>query len=568
MAMSNSTRRAVRTVIGTAGLAIVLVPAAQAGPFLAPQRVIDPIPNAGDVRLAVGSGGAAALSFQGSAIRATPTTPSQQRVYVAVHDQGQLPTAALPRGFKLAEPVSPAGDAVVATRVGVDAAGNTTVVYWIGEGDSQNYPGAKIYARYRPANGTWGAPQLVAAQDVKNGTEFDVLPELVVASDGRAALLTDAGLFDRAPGQTSFTAVPGTAAIKHIAANAAGNLVAVELGEPSPDTLDHQSISVRTRTAGRPFGAPVPLGVAWTGYPYGLEVTAVALTDSGTAVVAWDEGDVDGNYLGADHGLNVSVRTPGSTFATGTWATTQNVNFGGGDDYEGFHPAVQVDSASKATVRWGDYPPGNTTPVWHEQLFPGTAPATAIPQPAPTYGEANRGLRSVSVLGQGRALQIPLDTAPSTSIRAEVRAKAGEPFSAPQTVIAPTGSETYGGAKVGLDGQGNGYVAWARTYPATATSGGRTTLIGLSGYDPVSPVLTSVTAAPAKAGSPTAFVAMATDRMSVPKITWSFGDGTASVAGDTASHVYAKPGTYTARASAKDEAGNTTSWPKTVVVSQ
>lgn len=89
---------------------------------------------------------------------------------------------------------------------------------------------------------------------------------------------------------------------------------------------------------------------------------------------------------------------------------------------------------------------------------------------------------------------------------------------------------------------------------------------GESGDDPVAPRITSVAATPAAVGAPVILVAAATDRVSNPALTWSFGDGTPNAAGASTSHTYATPGTYAAKVTAKDEAGNTASWNKTIVV--
>lgn len=46
----------------------------------------------------------------------------------------------------------------------------------------------------------------------------------------------------------------------------------------------------------------------------------------------------------------------------------------------------------------------------------------------------------------------------------------------------------------------------------------------------------------------------------------AFADGTSAGRGNAVVHTYARPGTDTAKVTARDEAGNTASWPKTIVV--
>lgn len=528
----------------------VTAPAPSPG-ILAAQRVIDPISSAEMLDLAVGNGGGAAVAFRGSSANGAGATPD--RLWVAVHEKGALPSASTPRGFSLAEPVSPLGRYPITASVGVDAAGNATVVYWIYDNATGGGPGT-VFARYRPARGSWSEPQVINAQ----GTSVIAVltPELRVAASGRAVLLTDAGLFERAPGATTFTAVPDTADARRVAMNDAGH-IAAEFITPSGDAKAG-NISVRVKTAGGAWRAPQELGLVYTGSAYAWRNrSSIAITDNGTVVVGWDEGAPDGEGGKPGHGVNVAIRTPGSSFGTGTWTTTEEVNGTTGEPKIGWNLSASVDNARQVAVSWNDGVYTDGSPWKLQALFPGGAPAAKV-----TAG----GALAVSQTAGGRALRVPPGCA--GSITARVRPKAGDAFGDLKTVITPTGSESYCGdrAKVGLDDQGNGYIAWDRTYPpAPGTTSGRA-LIGLSGYDPVAPVITSVAAMPASAGAPVALAAAATDRMSVPTFTWTFGDGSPSVTGDSIAHTYAKAGTYTAKVVARDEAGNQASWTKTVVV--
>lgn len=541
--MGKTARSALQATIGVIAATFAVTTAAQAGPFLASQRVIDPVDNAFALDTAAGPGGGAAIAFRGPE---NVSGPGGTSLWVAVHEKGAMPTAALPRGFKLAERVSPTAFGVEQAQVGVDAAGNVTAVWLDAYYD--------VYVRSHPAGGEWGPIQSLGTFGGGYGADEPLQLELLVAPNGRAVLLTEVGLYDRAPGATEFTLAPDSSEVRHVAMNAAGNVAAVSLG---PDLSNHsQAISVRTRTASRPFGAPRPLGLAYYGYAFDPgDHTSVAITDNGTVAAIWQEAAVDESAPDEAKpvGMNVAVRTPGSTFAAGTWAATTRVG-------TGYDPLALAASSTKIAVRWTDGSDFESTGTRREQVVPGASGPVEVSKPVGYI----RGLEAISPTANGRAVTLEGGYSYLPVIRAYTRSRTGEAFTGLQNVIAATGTELYGYNALALDEQGNGYVAWTRRYPGSESTRPQF-LVGVTAYDPVAPVLTSVTATPASAGSPVAFAAAATDRMSVPKITWTFGDGT-TASGDAVAHTYFKAGIYTARASAKDEAGNTTSWPKTIVV--
>lgn len=557
MRSSPRSRRWLAATLTSIGTFAALAPSAVAGPFLAPQRLIDPVLQAGVLDTAVGPGGAAAVVFRAGAGPIDPDTRNvtDTRLWVGIHEQGALPTAALPRGFKLGEAISPAGRAVESAQVGVDAAGTITVVYWLraGLGSQGTEDGMPIYVRSRPANGSWSAPQLLSTQTFYDDGP-NVPPKIVVAPNGRAIILTDAGLFDRTPGQATFTAVAGTGDVKDVAMNAAGNVAALSQVETFNGPGEDQTVTVgaRVRPVGGTWGALKGFGQRYRLRPgaYPEDTPSIGITDSGLVAAAWAPLSTGGPQV------NVALRTPGSTFASGTWGAPQQVSTQATPDAGASGESILADSATQLTVRWREQEGnGEGTVTVREKLFHGSTPAAA----APLFAE-NIEAVAVSPAAKGRAIGILADNARTVSLRPKI----GDAWSAPQPFITPTSNELYFTGGAGLDDQGNGYVSWTRYYPATATSPARY-LVGVTGYDAVSPVLTGVTAGAATAGQPTAFSAKATDRMSAPTLTWTFGDGTTAT-GAAVSHTYAKAGTYAAKVQARDEAGNTASWPKTIVV--
>ncbi len=155
----------------------------------------------------------------------------------------------------------------------------------------------------------------------------------------------------------------------------------------------------------------------------------------------------------------------------------------------------------------------------------------------------------VAAGGSGRALAA-FSLAPGV-IRAATGGLGG--FGGPET-ISPAVSIR---PEVGQDAQGHGVAAWLRDGFVEAAL-----------YDPVAPVLQNFQApATGRPGQVLDFSVGANDAFtSIASIGWNFGDGTGATGG-SAKHAYAKPGTYTAIATATDAAGNRRSQSRQVVVS-
>lgn len=560
--MSRFIRPAVAAFAAACAGTAALATGAQAGPFLSSQPLTEPVLEADYDSLAVGPRGTAAFAFGQTTTVDPADNTTNRRVFVAVRDQG-APTALL----GAAEPVSDAGVEVADTQLGIDAAGNTTLMLWVSSGDQAATGEAQIFVRTRPSGGSWGPAQSIATQDNVETARQTTSPELVVAADGRALLLTEEGLFDRAAGATSFVAVPGTADVRHIAVNASGQAAALVYGAAatSPDGYAYFPASVRTSSESGTFGPPTAIGEVDYDSLQDQNRSAIAISDTGSVVATWE-----GAYF-VDHpetvGVNVAVRTPGADFGTGTWSTTYsaNTNF-----YEGpgsFGLTAAAETPSQVVVSWAEINdptyviPGGTS---YEQRFPGTEPRAAV-----TTRESSIR-KGVSAGANGRAVSLAFPFPAKPLLRAQVRPSVGAAFGPVQTVLsAPQGSnEVYNGLGVALDDQGNGYISWqGRSAPSGEQTGSRSR-IGVVPYDPVPPVITSVKATTAQAGKPLALTAVATDRMSTPTITWAFGDGRTTGRGKAVLHTYAKPGPYVVKVSARDQAGNTTTTSKLVLVTK
>lgn len=534
--------------VASLGVLAFLAPAAQAGPFVPQQILNDPTtPGIGATALAVGPGGAAAIAYSKWDL---DTGPFATKLFVSVHDQDARPTATSRRGFSVPEDLTE-GRLPVQYDVGIDAAGNTTLFYWVGE-DNEDFDRGDVYVRYRPSGGSWGEPQWISAQN-RGFNHLSVQPRLVVAASGRAVLLTSAGLFERAPGATEFTALPGSESADQIAMNRWGDIAALF---KTPDGLyTFPTLTVRIKPAGGAWSAARSLGPIRFVRDDREQEAAVAVTDNGTVYVAYSPGD-PGDSSAMNLGLRLLVRKPGTSMANGTWQPTVAVPVGPERGWTGYAPRLEPYDNGAVRLQWLQaYGPNDSAGVPYEQIVPGGA----APAPATDFVDL-----AVSTRAGGRALATK-STGFSGNLKAYVRPKAGAPFGEAQTILTKWGNVKYLPGVAGLDDEGNGYIAYKRYMEAPSPGVPSSNQVAVSGYDPVPPKITSVAATPAVAGSPVALTAAATDRMSVPTFSWSFGDGTTGT-GSPVSHIYPAAGTYTAKVTARDEAGNSTSWNKTIVV--
>lgn len=123
---------------------------------------------------------------------------------------------------------------------------------------------------------------------------------------------------------------------------------------------------------------------------------------------------------------------------------------------------------------------------------------------------------------------------------------------------------SYGSPTVVPDGEGS-VVAF---YSLMGGEGGGE--LRAAAYDASPPILVgSDIPTTATAGVPVTFGASFADlwsELAPGQPTWSFGDGSAPVAGDEVTHTFAKPGTYTITLAASDPLGNSSSSSHTIVV--
>jgi len=143
-------------------------------------------------------------------------------------------------------------------------------------------------------------------------------------------------------------------------------------------------------------------------------------------------------------------------------------------------------------------------------------------------------------------------------------------FGAPivaQSVVGAFGERIDGATPIAVDDQGNAVTMWRHKFDNSPDPGFQPAFrVEAARLDAVAPAFTSVSIPNSgRVGTPVQVSATATDRLSTPVLTWSFGDGGAATGG-TASHTYTRGGTFTISVTATDAVGNTAVATDTIVV--
>jgi hypothetical protein len=216
---------------------------------------------------------------------------------------------------------------------------------------------------------------------------------------------------------------------------------------------------------------------------------------------------------------------------------------------------------------------GTAIAVWRVDVATVFLPQAAVRPPGgsfqilqPNLSSAPTGRLELSVNRAGFTT-VAFSGSMSETITARRRAPGGA-FGTSETVA----SGTQGGATpsiavnvqgLGTDDQSNATLIYQRD----VTGGGQDSHSLLTAsFDAVAPAFSAI-AVPG-AGNPNAAIGMAataSDRLSSPGISWSFGDGTTAT-GAAVSHAYSKIGAFTVTVSATDSAGNTTTQSRPVVI--
>ncbi|HEV3322928.1 MAG TPA: PKD domain-containing protein [Solirubrobacteraceae bacterium] len=468
---------------------------------------------------AMGSGGSAAVAWLGA----------------GAGDVVQVATRPPLGSFAPALDLSPVGENR-SPQVAEDAAGDATVVWW-----------------------SLGLSDLVEAATVTDGMPS---APLTLSAAGKEALFPAVAMNDRGDTIVAWTSREGSTAI----------------------------VQASFRPAGGSFGAPVNISASRVS----VESPKVAIDDAGDATVVWDrssgakelveeatrsaatgsfsepvvlsnesepaihpfaamnaEGDTAVAWTASNGTVEmaqVAVRPAGGTFDKAVSVSTEAA--------DAAFPQVALDGRGDPGVVWTLEFGGDLIVQYAAGTSSGTFPTVqdlAFESWAPSIAEDPAGDTLVSY---GNAL--------SYSAFAIVR-PAGGRFGEPQEVspagqtVSPNGNSDEQGLNAAMDSNGDGAVGY--------TIQGSEDLPEVSLLDAGGPTLKNVSIpATATAGTPVSFSVAPVDQVdSTPGVSWAFGDAS-TASGDTVTHTFADPGTYSVSVTAEAAAGDFATHTGTITV--
>jgi hypothetical protein len=512
------------------GLAVAAVTLAAAGPaqaapqWLSPQMLSEPGKDASQQQVAFDQGGDAVAVWESSG--------GPEPVIMA---------AARPAGgaFSAAQTLSDPSAFSMSPDVASDAQGDAVAV-WL-QFDGAN---ARVQAAYRPAEGSFGAPQTLSAAGYEAReprVAMNAAGEAVIvwslgsglSEEAQASSAAPGGIFGAAQDLTGFT---GVASLPQVTLDSHGDAIAVWEG------WDGSKIRIQeaSRAADASFGAPEFLSPAGenAGTPQ------IAFDSSGDALAVWR---FDGSPASTIQG---DYRPVGGEFAA-----SQTVSVSSSAPAQA--PQVAFDAQGEGVLAW-QQSDGSEPRIYTSVRTPGSsgsfdAPGTVDPGGQEAY--------EPSVAGDGLSGTIvswKTFNGATNSTQAAVR-PAGGSFGPASTVSATGPQEST--PRVGIDAQGNGIAVWSR-------SSGPDYLLEAAGYDAAGPLPRGVTLpSQGLVGQPLQFFIAPLDVWSpVLSEGFSFGDGS-SATGVSAMHTYSVPGSYQVTATATDVLGNTTVVTRTLTIS-
>jgi hypothetical protein len=407
------------------------------------------------------------------------------------------------------------------------------------------YDGAnqRVQAAYRPAGGSFGAPQTLSAAGYDAGEPRVAMDESGDATivwslkSGVTAKIQTAqagpgGAFGAPVDLTGFTA---SASVPQVAYDPHGDAIAVWDGSDGANIRIEDAV----RTAGGGFGAPQFLSPAG----YNADTPQVALDSAGDALAVW-------RFDGSPASTVQSAYRP----AGGAFGPAQTVSVTGPLPAQA--PQVAFDGQSDGVVVW-QQADGTDPRVYASVRSSGGGGSFSTPSTVDAGGQEALEPR---IAGDGRSAVIvswKTFNGITSSTQAAVRA-AGAGFG-PAAIISSTGAEE-GTPEVGVDGQGNGIAVWSRF-------SGANYLLEAAGYDGAGPLLRGLTLpSQGVVGQSLQFFVAPLDVWSpVLSEGFSFGDGSYA-SGVTATHAYGAPGSYQVSVSATDVLGNVTTATQTITI--
>jgi PKD domain len=519
--------RAVGIVAAVATPAIatlaVAAPANAAPQWLAPQTVSQPGQDAGQQQVAFDQSGDATAVWQ-SAGGPNPVIMAAERPASGAFSAPQ--TLSDPSAYAMSPDV--AGDAQ-----------GDAVAVWL-HSDGANM---RVQAAYRPAGGSFGAPQTLSAAGY--GARE---PHVAINGAGEAVIVWSlaSGLTEKvqassaAPGgtfgePTDLTPFTTAASVPQVALDSHGDAIAVWDGSDGANIRIEDAL----RPAGGSFGAPQLLSPAG----YNADTPQVAFDSAGDALAVWR---FDGSPASTIQG---DYRPAGGEFAAPQTVSTPSPQ-------PAQAPQAAFDGQGDGVVAW-QQSDGAELRVDASVRSPGGAGTFAAPGTLDPGGQEAYEPRIAGDGLSGTIVSWKTFNGITSSAQAAVR-PAGGSF-APATTVSPAGPQE-GTPAVGIDAQGNGIAVFSR-------SNGPNYLLEAAGYDGAGPLLRGLTLpSQGTVGQQLQFFQAPLDVWSpVLSEGFSFGDGS-SASGAGATHAYTAPGTYQVTATATDVLGNVTAVTRTVTI--
>lgn len=432
--------------------------------------------------------------------------------------------------------LSPPGQDSFGAQVALDGEGGATVVWC--RSDGFDYV---VQASTRAAGGPWQSPvdlsvagRGVCAPQVAVNRAGDAVA-VWRGHDGSGYVVQAAARSRGGSWQPSvdLSAAGGSAHVPQVVIDDEGNATAVWQRHNGSFPV----VQAATRPAGGPWGSSVDLPAPGDG----AGVPQIALAGDGTVTVVWRRA------TGPTPTVQAVTRSAG-----GAWQAPIDLSDPG---QPGTTPQIDVNDDGDAIAVWereagSEYvtqaarrPAGGT---WQPPVDLSSASVDiTVPQVAlDDDGDATAVWQQSD--GSGQVIQ------------AATRPAAGS-WHAPVDVSAP-GQSSF--PQIARDPQGNATAVWYRS------DNGPVDFVQSAVLDAAGPALDGLSVpSTGTTGETLAFSVSPFDRWSVlGATTWTFGDGTSSIAA-SATHAYANPGTYALGLSSADALGNVTSTERTIVIS-
>ena len=298
----------------------------------------------------------------------------------------------------------------------------------------------------------------------------------------------------------------------------------------------HDIAQTRVRPANGGFAGVQDLSVA------GQSASApnVAIDPSGRATVVWVRSD----------GAQNRVQSRFMTAAGAPGAGVDDVSDAGDN---GSNPSVAVDPSNTAVAVFGACPTAGGACAVKSAARPSNGSFGAV-QPISPPGDSLVPPRVViDRAGVATAVFAPFSSNAQILL---TRRPADGSFGDVQP-ISPVGGTSLVPA-LAVDDEGNVLTGWVFSAAGPQVA-------QVSAYDAGPPSLTVSVPGSTRAKRQVGMAATASDRLSSPAITWSFGDG-ATAFGPAVSHAYGAAGAFSVTVTATDAAGNASSAARSVVI--